>query len=83
MRIHVVGRASKSGELEPLYKPRGEAASLQTLMKCLDAEGFTGGKLRIRHSDNAEDAEALAEMILSAYPSADIRIGENADLRTF
>lgn len=81
--IRVVGRASKSGELEPLYKPRGEAASLQTLMKCLTAEGFTGGKVRIRHSDNAEAAEILARKIRADYPGCDIRVGENFGLCSY
>ena len=81
--IRVVGRAGKDGELEPLYKPRGETAAIQTLMKCLAAEGFTGGKVRIRHSDNAEAAEILAEKIRSAYPGSDIRVGTNFGLCSY
>ena len=81
--IRVVGRASKGGELEALYKPRGETAAIQTLMKCLAEEGFTGGKVRIRHSSNAEAAEVLAGKIRSAYPGADIRIGENFGLCSY
>ena len=55
--------------------PRGETAALQTLMKCLAAEGFTGGKVRIRHSDNAKAAEILAGKIRSAYPDSDPSFG--------
>lgn len=81
--IRIVGRASKSGELEPLHKSRGEAAAIQTLMKCLAAEGFTGGKVRIRHSDNLQAAQSLAERIRAAYPECDLFIGENRGLCSY
>lgn len=81
--IRIVGRASKGGELEPLHKSRGETAALQTLMKCLTAEGFTGGKIRIRHSDDLQAAQILAEKIRAAYPACDLVIGENQGLCSY
>ena len=81
--IRIVGRASKSGELEPLHKCRGGKSAMQTLEKCLIDEGFTGGKVRIRHSDNAKAAEILAEKIQSTYPKCDIKIGENRGLCSY
>ena len=81
--IRIVGRASKGGELEPLHKSRGETAAIQTLMKCLTANGFTGGKVRIRHSDNLQAAELLAEKIRAVYPKCDLTIDENQGLCSY
>lgn len=81
--IRIVGRASKSGELEPLHKSRGETAAIQALMKCLTAGGFAGGKVRIRHSDNLQAAQILAEKIRAAYPECDLSIDENRGLCSY
>lgn len=81
--IRIVGRASKSGELEPLHKCRGEKSTIQALEKCLTGEGFSGGKVRIRHSDNPTAAEILAKKIQLAYPGCDVRIGYNRGLCSY
>ena len=58
--IRIVGRASDEGELEPLHKCRGEKRAIRQLWECMRNEGFAGGKVRIRHSENPNAAQQLA-----------------------
>ena len=81
--IRIVGKASSHGELEPLHKCRGEKSALQTLITLLNQEGFTGGKIRIRHSDNKKAATVLAEKIKAAWPGCDITVGVNLGLCSY
>lgn len=81
--IRVVGRASEGGELEVLHKCRGERAALSQLLRSMQDAGFTGGRVRIRHSFNADAAGALAALLRAQYPSCDIRIGENRGLCSY
>ena len=81
--IRIVGRASTEGDLEPQHKCRGENTALQKLLHTMLDEGFSGGKVRIRHSENPEAAEKLAMNIKSIYPSADIKIGQNHGLCSY
>ena len=81
--IRVVGRASTEGELEAQHKCRGEKAAIQKLLDGMLAEGFAGGKVRIRHSFNLPAAELLAEKIQEQFPNCDVKIGENRGLCVF
>ena len=45
--------------------------------------GFKGGKVRIDHCLNLEGAQQLKNLILSAFPSADVIIGECRALCSF
>ena len=76
LRICIMGRASDEGTLEPLQKCRGEKKALSALFEKMKEIGFKGGKVRIDHCLNLEGAQQLKEMILSAFPSSDIMIGE-------
>lgn len=78
--IRIVGRASAEGELEPMHKCRGEKRAIRHLLEIMRTSGFAGGKVRIRHSDNAAMAQTVAEEIRADYPNADIQIGENNGL---
>ena len=71
---------SAVGTLEPLQKCRGRERALEQLWKNMKAAGYDGGRVRIRHTENAAAAFALRRMILSAYPEADVFVGENRGL---
>ena len=81
--IRIVGRASREGELEPLHKCRGEKRAIRQLWDCMLGLGYSGGKVRIRHSENPDAAQRMAEEIRSAYPGAEIHIGPNRGLCSF
>lgn len=72
--ICIVGRASSEGTLEPLHKVRGKIKALNTIYKAMTDEGFKGGKVRIAHCYNPEDANSLKEIITKDYPDCDISI---------
>ena len=72
--IRVVGKASDVGTLQQLHKCRGEKKALQTILEEMEAHGFTGGKVRIAHGLNPAGAEALLDVIRSAYPNIDATI---------
>jgi len=83
LNIHIVGRASDAGELEPLHKCRGEKKSIDRLWKEMLEEGYRGGKVRIRHTDNKAAAKSLIRLIVNEYPDADIRAGSNRGLCSY
>lgn len=83
LNIRVVGRASTEGTLEPLHKARGESKMLAALLNVMETEGFNGGKVIIRHANNAEEAELLRIEILEKFPAAQITIDKNAALCTY
>ncbi len=72
--IHVVGRASVQGDLEPLAKCRGENRALHTIVAQLQSAGWQKGKVRIAHCDNIAAAEALRKEIWETTPSAAVEI---------
>lgn len=72
--IRVVGKASDVGTLQQLHKCRGEKKALQTMLEEMEAHGFTGGKVRIAHGLNPAGAEALLDVIRSAYPNIEATI---------
>ena len=72
--IRVVGKASDVGTLQQLHKCRGEKKALQTILEEMEAHGFTGGKVRIAHGLNPAGAEALLDVIRSAYPNIEATI---------
>lgn len=81
--IRVVGKASDQGTLEQLHKCRGEKRALETLLAEMGTMGFRGGKVRISHCFNPEAAQALKEMVLSAFPESDVRIEPTGGLCSF
>lgn len=72
--IRVVGKASDMGTLQQLHKCRGEKKALTTIMEEMEAHGFTGGKVRIAHGLNPAGAEAMLDVIRSAYPDIEATI---------
>lgn len=72
--IRIVGKASHEGTLETMHKCRGEKNAIAKLWESMREMGFAGAKVRISHCLNKEAAERLKEIILSAFPKANIRI---------
>ena len=83
LNINVVGIASDAGTLEKKEKSHGGKKAIAALRKIMDSMGYSGGKVRIDHCFNKEDAIKIKELILAAFPSADIVIGENHGLCSF
>lgn len=81
--IRIVGRASAQGDLEPMNKCRGETRALLQLWVNMRSEGYAGGKVRIRHSNNPRGAVRMADQIRAIYPNCDLRIGENRGLCSY
>ena len=73
--IRVIGCASAKGDLEIIGKARGDKKAVQTNLNAMRDRGFSGGKVRIDHCDNEEAAQALRDLILAEWPSADVIIG--------
>lgn len=83
LNILVVGIASAVGTLEQKVKARGEKKAIAAMRKIMDDLKYAGGKVRIDHCFNLEDSLKLKELILAAYPDADIVISENYGLCSF
>lgn len=81
--ICIVGKASDEGTLEPMHKPRGERRALETLIGCLEAEGFKNGKISIGHCQNESAAEQLKELILAKFNNVQIEIHKFRGLCSF
>ena len=81
--ICIVGKASDEGTLEPMHKPRGERRALETLVGCLEKEGFKTGKISIGHCQNESAAEQLKEHILAKFKNVQIEIHKFRGLCSF
>ena len=81
--ICIVGKASEEGTLEPMHKPRGERRALETLVSCLEAEGYRNGKISIGHCQNEDAAEQLKELIFARFKQATIEIHKLRGLCSF
>lgn len=81
--IRIVGRASSRGELEPLHKSRGEKRAIRQLWEHMLETGFSGGKVRIRHTGNEKAASKLAELVRGSFPNCDVRVGANRGLCSY
>ena len=81
--IRIVGKASDVGTLEPTKKCRGEAKSLDTIVKHLKESGLKTGKVRLAHCLNEAAAEQLKTMIEAELPGAQVKIGKNLGLCSY
>jgi len=63
LNICIVGRASDEGKLDTTHKCRGEARSLETLIRDLKNYGFCKGKISIAHCENEAGALKLKALI--------------------
>lgn len=78
--IRVIGRASQKGTLEPLHKARGEKKALRQIYASMEDLGYRGGKARITHTRNEAAAGQLRDMLLAAFPGADVTVSDNGGL---
>lgn len=81
--ICIVGKASEQGTLEQLHKCRGERRGLETLVKSLEDEGFSSGRISIGHCQNEKAAGQLKELILSSFENVEIEIHSLKGLCSF
>lgn len=78
--IHIVGRASEVGDLEPMNKCKGTSRSMQQIFTNMESMGYRGGKVRIRHTLNPEASNLLKDLIVKVYPNADVTVAPNRGL---
>ncbi len=81
--IRAIGKASDKGELQMLEKSRGEAKTLEAIVRILKNEGMTGSRVKITHSFNEKTAAKLKELILKDFPKAQVEIYESRGLCSF
>lgn len=81
--ICIVGKASAEGTLEPMHKPRGERRALETLVNCLETEGFKTGKISIGHCQNESAAKQLKELLLERFGNVQIEMHKFRGLCSF
>lgn len=83
LNIRMIGIGSEEGTIAPKDKARGDKKAFHALYKVFEEFKYNGGKVRIDHCLNMEDAEKFKELILSKFPSADVRIAECRGLCSF
>lgn len=83
LNIRVIGIGSEVGTLEQREKTRGDKKALAAIRKIMNEFKYAGGKVRIDHCFNMDEALRLKDLILEAFPGADIKIGENHGLCSF
>lgn len=83
LNILVVGIASDVGTLEQKEKARGEKKAMVAIQNLMKELNYDGGKVIIDHCLNEKDANKLKDLILAAYPSADVRVAETRGLCSF
>lgn len=81
--IRIVGKASDVGTLEPTDKCRGEAKSLNAILRHLKESGLKTGKVQLAHCQNESAANILKSMIETELPGVTLKIGINLGLCSF
>lgn len=81
--ICIVGKASDEGTLEPTHKCRGEARSIETIIKDLSAMGLKNGKVSIAHCQNEEGALKLKDLIAEKFKNVQVEIHKLRGLCSF
>lgn len=81
--IRIVGKASDAGTLEPTDKCRGEAKSLNAIVKHLKEGGLRRGKVHLAHCLNEAAAAQLKAMIEAALPEVTVKVGKNLGLCSY
>ena len=81
--IRVVGKASNQGTLELTAKSRGSEKALAAIIENMQAEGYSGGRVRIHHCFNPDAANQLKMLITSFFGTEDIVISPTGGLCSF
>ncbi len=72
--IRALGMASEKGDLASLDKCRGQSATFKTILTRMKEHGYRGGRVRLSHCLNEDEAHLLKEVITGEFPSAEIEI---------
>lgn len=72
--IRVLGKASDAGIIEMVDKCRGQKAIIASVADNMEKDGYCGGKVRITHCFNEEDALDLKHLLCERYPNAGIEV---------
>ena len=81
--IRVIGRASIKGELEVLCKSRGGEKAIADIIKKMQENGYSGGRVRIHHAENPRAALVLKKRLLALYADAQITVARTHGLCSF
>lgn len=81
--IRIVGRGSVDGKLELLHKCRGGKKAVAKIFEEMLANGFNGGRVRIRHTLNPDGAAQLERLISEAFPACDVKVDINHGLCSY
>lgn len=74
----------KGGQITPAHKPRGAKKATQTLVEMMKERGFyDGAQLRIAHCFGKQQAQDLADTILTEFPNARVTIEPTTALCSF
>lgn len=81
--IRIVGIASDHGDLQPMSKNRGDKRGLKAMLEDMINLGYQGGRVRIHHCNNPENASRFREMLLERFPHAKVIIDETRGLCSY
>lgn len=70
--IRAIGRASDQGTLEMTDKCRGMLLTVETIVKNMINEGYSGGRVRLHHANNPAIAEQIENKLREKFPDANI-----------
>lgn len=83
LNIHVIGVRSPEGTIEMSNRARGEKKALNTFLKDLIENGYSGGKMELAHVLNPDLADTFANKVREQFPEADINIVPTSGLCSF
>ena len=66
-----------------MSKNRGDKRGLKAMLEDMINLGYKGGRVRIHHCDNPENASRLREMLLERFPHAKVIIDETRGLCSY
>lgn len=81
--IRAIGRASEEGTLEMICKSRGPLNTVNDILSNMIADGYSGGRVKIHHSDNPSTAELLKNRITEKFKEAKVDIARAGGLCSF
>jgi DegV family protein with EDD domain len=70
--IRFLGKASEEGTIQQASIARGAKKAFSTLLNEILKSGYNGGKLRLSHCLNPDQAHKIKDELLAKFPDADI-----------
>ena len=71
--LRIVGTGSAEGKLEMLAKRKGDNHAAAEIFHQLEERGYSGGKVRICHSDNEILAKKYERLFKKRWPDVDVK----------